>query len=61
MGEILGYRKNFSIYDQSDQVELLREILDELSIKRDPADVVREFQTGRFLQSDPIFESISAG
>ena len=54
-GEILGYRKNFSIYDQSDQVELLREILDELGIQRDPAEAVREFQTGRFFQSDPLF------
>ena len=54
-GEILGYRKNFSIYDQSDQVELIREILDEQAIRRDPAEVVREFQSGRFFQTDPLF------
>ncbi len=54
-GEILGYRKNFSIYDQSDQVALLREILDEQGMERDPAGVIREIQSGRFSQDRPIF------
>lgn len=53
-GELLGYGKNFSIYDQSDQVELIREILDEQGMRLDPADVIRKIQDGRFPVDHPI-------
>jgi DNA helicase-2/ATP-dependent DNA helicase PcrA len=53
-GERLGYRKNFSIYDASDQAEILREILEEQGLPDDPIRTAREMQLGKIAPNDLI-------
>ncbi|HZR46456.1 MAG TPA: UvrD-helicase domain-containing protein, partial [Candidatus Manganitrophaceae bacterium] len=53
-GEKLGYRKNFSIYDAADQLEIVREILEEQGLPADPTKIAREMQLGRLAQNDLI-------
>lgn len=51
-GELLGYRKNFSIYDGADQVEVLREILTEQGMVLNPQQVARDMQNGILSDGD---------
>lgn len=53
-GERLGYRKNFSIYDVADQLEIVREILEEQGLPADPIKVAREMQLGRLAPNDLV-------
>lgn len=53
-GELLGYRKNFSIYDASDQAEIIREILEEQGLPADPVRMAREMQLGKLAPEELV-------